>query len=71
MCQGDHLNALLGNAEDAFGIHVDESNLRSMPEPPFLFLQIPLPLNRKTIDGKPRRRRVARSHGIATDRPPL
>jgi len=52
---GRHLNALL-NAEDAFGIHVDESVIQKHARAAFLSYSgpIPLPLNRETIDGKPR-----------------
>jgi DUF1680 family protein len=49
------LNALL-NAEDAFGIHVVESVIQKHARAAFLSYSgpIPLPLNRETIDGKPR-----------------
>jgi hypothetical protein len=52
---GRHLNAFL-NAEDAFGIHVDESVIQKHARAAFLSYSgpIPLPLNRETIDGKPR-----------------
>jgi hypothetical protein len=51
---GRHLNALL-NAEDAFGIHVDESVIKKHARAAFLSYSgaIPLPLNRETIAGKP------------------
>jgi hypothetical protein len=52
---GRHLNALL-NAEDAFGIHIDESVIEKHARAAFLSYSgpIPLPLNRETLDGKPR-----------------
>jgi hypothetical protein len=51
---GRHLNALL-NAEDAFGIHVDESVIEKHARAAFLSYSgpIPLPLNRETIGGNP------------------
>lgn len=51
---GRHLNALL-NAEDAFGIHVDESVIEKHARAAFLSYSGPiaLPLNRETIEGKP------------------
>lgn len=51
---GRHLNALL-NAEDAFGIHVDEAVIQKHARAAFLSYSgpIPLPLNRETIGGKP------------------
>jgi len=51
---GRHLNALL-NAEDAFGIHVDESVIEKHARAAFLSYSGPiaLPLNRETLEGKP------------------
>jgi hypothetical protein len=51
---GRHLNALL-NAEDAFGIHVDESVIEKHARAAFLSYSgpIPLPLNLETIGGNP------------------
>jgi hypothetical protein len=51
---GRHLNALL-NAEDAFGIRMDESVIEKHARAAFLSYSgpIPLPLNRETILGKP------------------
>ena len=50
---GRHLNALL-NAEDAFGIHVDETVIEKHAKAAFFSYSgpVPLPLNRKTIGGK-------------------
>jgi hypothetical protein len=50
---GRHLNALL-NAEDAFGIRLDESVIEKHARAAFLSYSgaIPLPLNRETIGGK-------------------
>ncbi len=51
---GRHLNALL-NAEDAFGIHVDESVIEKHSRAAFLSYSgpIPVPINRENIGGKP------------------